>query len=320
LVGGESAIARLEDLTKGAAIRGVVPDALVTVVAVKWWGQALELTYKLPDGAVAQRLLYRDQEPALEVAQTGRPWSFDSDGALFRLVSEAKRIDLAYLFDPYLAVTTALVEPLPHQITAVYEEMLPRQPLRYLLADDPGAGKTIMAGLFIRELLVRGDLRRCLVVAPGSLVDQWQAELDEKFRLPFEILTADRIAAPRTGNPFNDADLLIARLDKLARDPELQVKLETCEDWDLIVFDEAHKLSATLDGDEVRKTKRRLLGEKARDLTRHLLLLNATPHSGKEADFQLFLGLLDPDRFEGHRRAGRIPRCRPPTRTISCAA
>jgi SNF2 family DNA or RNA helicase len=106
-----------------------------------------------------------------------RPWSFDGDGDLFRLVSEAKRIDLAYLFDPYLAVSTALVEPLPHQITAVYEEMLPRQPLRFLLADDPGSGRTIMTGLLMRELLVRGSLDRCLVITPGSLVDQWQMEL-----------------------------------------------------------------------------------------------------------------------------------------------
>ncbi len=309
---GGNRIARLEDLTRGASINGVLPDALVSVVDVRWFGStALELTYKVADGRVANTLLYRDDEPRLEVAAAGRPWSFDGDGGLFRLVSEAKRISLAYLFDPYLAVTTALVEPLPHQITAVYEEMLTRQPLRYLLADDPGAGKTIMTGLFIRELLVRGDLRRCLIVALGSLVEQWQQELDEKFKLPFSILTPDRIASPRTGNPFNDDDLLIARLDKLARDEDLQLQLEQSGDWDLIVFDEAHKLSASLQGDEVRKTKRRLLGERAGGLTRHFLLLTATPHNGKEEDFQLFMGLIDPDRFEGHRRGnakGPVPR------------
>lgn len=111
------------------------------------------------------------------------PWSFDGDGALFRLVSEATRIRLAYLFDPRLAVHTSFIEPLPHQITAVYGEMLARQPLRFLLADDPGAGKTIMTGLFIKELLLRGDLRRCLIVCPGSLVEQWQDELDQRFHL-----------------------------------------------------------------------------------------------------------------------------------------
>ena len=300
--------ARLEDLARGAAVGGVVPGETVTVVDVRWYGAAaIELTYKRREGTVANRLLYREDEGDLELAESGRPWSFDSDASLFRLAAEAKRISLAYLFDPYLAVTTAIVEPLPHQITAVYEAMLPRQPLRYLLADDPGAGKTIMTGLLIRELQVRGDLRRCLIVAPGSLVEQWQQELDDKFHLPFRILTRDQIEASRTGNPFTEDDLLIARLDKLARDDELQAKL-AATDWDLIVFDEAHKLSATLVGDEVKKTKRRLLGERARDLTRHFLLLTATPHNGKEADFQLFLSLLDPDRFEGHQRsAGEAP-------------
>ena len=123
------------------------------------------------------------------------PGASDADGALFRLVSEAYRIRLAYLFDPLIAVHTSQVEPLPHQITAVYETMLGKQPLRYLLADDPGAGKTIMAGLLIKELMIRGDLHRCLIVSPGNLVEQWQDELHRRFHLVFEILTNDRIEA-----------------------------------------------------------------------------------------------------------------------------
>ena len=130
-------------------------------------------------GRVANELLYRDDEPRLEIVETGRPWSFDGDDALFRPVSEAQRIRLAHLFDPVLAVRTSVVEPLPHQITAVYESMLPRQPLRFLLADDPGAGKTIMAGSLIKELIARGDLQRCLVVCPGGLAEQWR---DEPYR------------------------------------------------------------------------------------------------------------------------------------------
>ena len=169
---------KLEDLRANAAVRGVLADSLVTVVSVQWFGsEALELTYKTPAGKVANELLYRDDETRLEIVEVGRPWSFDGDGALFRLVSEAQRIRLAHLFDPVLAVHTSVVEPLPHQITAVYESMLPRQPLRFLLADDPGAGKTIMAGLLIKELIARGDLQRCLVVCPGSLAEQWQDEL-----------------------------------------------------------------------------------------------------------------------------------------------
>ena len=139
---------------------------------------------------------------------------------LFRLVSEAQRIRLAHLFDPVLAVHTSVVDPLPHQITAVYEAMLPRQPLRFLLADDPGAGKTIMAGLLIKELIVRGDLQRCLIVCPGSLAEQWQDELYRRFHLPFEILTNDKLEAARTGNWFLETNLVIARLDKLSRNEE----------------------------------------------------------------------------------------------------
>src|SRR6202042_3450943 len=147
---------RLEDLQPTAAIRGILPEQIVTVVSVQWFGsEALELTYKGPTGRVANELLYRPDEPRLEIVEQGRPWSFDGDGRLFRLVSEAHRIRLAHLFDPVLAVHTSLVEPLPHQITAVYKAMLPRQPLRFLLADDPGAGKTIMAGLLIKELIAR---------------------------------------------------------------------------------------------------------------------------------------------------------------------
>ncbi len=176
----------LEALQPRAAIRGILPDCAVTVVSVQWFGsEAVELTYKDPAGRVSNILLYRHDEPRLELVEEGRPWSFDGDGELFRLVSEAYRIRLAHLFDPVLAVHTSLVDPLPHQITAVYEAMLPRQPLRFLLADDPGAGKTIMAGLFIRELIARGDLQRCLVVCPGSLAEQWQDELYRRFHLPF---------------------------------------------------------------------------------------------------------------------------------------
>jgi SNF2 family DNA or RNA helicase len=207
-------MSKLEQLTPNAAVRGILPDGLVTVVSVQWFGsEALELTYKSPNGKVANELLYRHDEARIEVVELGRPWSFDGDGALFRLVSES--IHLAHLFDPVLAVHTSVVDPLPHQITAVYEAMLPRQPLRFLLADDPGAGKTIMAGLFIKELIARGDLHRCLVVCPGSLAEQWQDELYRRFHLPFEILTNDKLEAARTGNWFLETNLVIARLDKL---------------------------------------------------------------------------------------------------------
>ena len=297
---------RLEDLQPRCTVRGVVPDTTVTVVSVQWFGsEAVELTYKTPTGTVANELVFRDAETRLEVVANGPPWSFDGDGALFRLVSEAQRIRLAHLFDPVLAVHTSVVEPLPHQITAVYESMLPRQPLRFLLADDPGAGKTIMAGLLIKELIARGDLERCLIVCPGSLAEQWQDELYRRFQLRFEILTNDKLEAAHSRNWFLETDLVIARLDKLSRDEDVQRKLQAPDaGWDLVVCDEAHKLSATFFGGEIKYTKRYRLAQLLSGLTRHLLLMTATPHNGKEEDFQLFLALLDGDRFEGRFRDG----------------
>lgn len=296
-------MARLEDLTKGALVRGVLGDRVVKVVDITWHGSsALTLTYTDElTGKADQELLYREDEARLTVQTAGQAWSMDADGNLFRLVSEAKRISFAYLFDPFLAVQTSNLDPLPHQIEAVYEKMLPRQPLRFLLADDPGAGKTIMAGLFCKELMMRGDVERCLIIAPGSLIEQWQDELWQKFALPFEILTKDMIEAARSGNPFAERSLLIARLDHLSRNEELQAKLAVT-DWDLVIVDEAHKMAAHYIGGETKETKRYKLGRLAGSLARHFLLMTATPHAGIEEDFQLFLALLDGDRFEGKPR------------------
>jgi len=295
---------RLEELTKGTVVRGFIPNSLVTIIDAQWYGNdTVKLTYEDASGNLGHEIVFRDKESTLDLVTEGRPWSFTADGSLLRLVSEAHRIRLAHLFDPLLAVHTSLVEPLPHQITAVYGEMLTRQPLRYLLADDPGAGKTIMAGLLIRELLIRGDLHRCLVVCPGSLAVQWQDELYQKFHLRFDILTNDRLEAAHSGNAFSEMPLTIARLDKLSRNDELQDKLAKT-DWDLIICDEAHKMSASFFGGEIKPTKRYKLGQLLSTLTRHFLLMSATPHNGKEEDFQLFMALLDGDRFEGKFRDG----------------
>ncbi|HLL79282.1 MAG TPA: DEAD/DEAH box helicase family protein [Ktedonobacteraceae bacterium] len=193
-------MALLEDITPGVSIKGLLPGGSVTIVSVKRHGAtSVELVYSDAGGRLGSELLYGDDVASLEIVPAGLPWRFDADGTLFRLASEAYRIRLAYLFDPLLAVHTSRIEPLPHQITAVYETMLAKQPLRYLLADDPGAGKTIMTGLLIKELVLRGDLRRCLVVAPGNLVEQWQDELSQRFSLVFDILTNDRLEASASG-------------------------------------------------------------------------------------------------------------------------
>lgn len=297
-------MARLEDITVGSSVIGIAGNQPVTIVAVKWYGNAvLEITFKDARGQLASQLLYREDEARLNVAVDNLPWSFDADANLLRLTSEAYRIHLAHIFDPYLAVHTSAIEPLPHQISAVYQEMLPRLPLRYILADDPGAGKTIMTGLLIKELIVRGDLKRCLIVSPGNLAEQWQDELYHKFNLRFEILTNDRIESAVTGNVFTETSLCIVRLDKLSRNVEIQEKLRVT-DWDLIVCDEAHKMSATVWGGEIKYTKRFQAGRLLSSITRHFLLLTATPHNGKEEDFQLFMSLIDQDRFEGVARSG----------------
>ena len=205
---------KLEDIRKDAAVNGIAPGQVVRVVTTEPVGDnALMVYYRTADGQLAERMLSRTDEPSLSLAEVGRPWGFDAPGTEFKLALEAYRINLAYLFDPMLAVHTSNVEPLPHQITAVYESMLPRQPLRYVLADDPGAGKTIMAGLFMRELLMRADARRILVIAPGSLVEQWQDELYEKFGLAFALFGRELEQQSHTGNPFDDLDWLICRLD-----------------------------------------------------------------------------------------------------------
>jgi SNF2 family DNA or RNA helicase len=274
------------------------------VVQVARFGpDAMNLVFRV-DGRVGERLVYRGDEVAFELIDAGRTYGFDADGALLRLASEAYRIRLAHLFDPYLAVSASQIEALPHQITAVYGEMLPRQPLRFLLADDPGAGKTIMAGLLIKELLIRGDLDRCLIVAPGSLVEQWQDEMAEKFGLAFDVLTRDQIETSLTGNPFAERHRMIMRLDMAARSDELKAKLEAAPEWDLVICDEAHRMAASYFGGEVKETRRHKLGKLLGSRTRNLLLMSATPHNGKEADFQLFMGLLDADRFEGRFREG----------------
>ncbi len=295
---------RLEDLLPGVVVLGLVPDGPVTVVANRPAGkQAAVVAYRSADGRVDEVVVYRAREGELHPEEEGRPWSFTADPALFRLAAEARRIHLAYLFDARMGIHLSKIDPLPHQITAVYGEMLPRQPLRFLLADDPGAGKTIMAGLYMKELALRGDLQRCLIVAPGGLVAQWQDELDDKFGLKFDILTRDLIEASRTGDPFGERPMLLARMDHLSRNEDLTARL-AASDWDLVVVDEAHRMAAHYFGNDVTETKRYRLGKTLGSVARHFLLMTATPHAGKDEDFQLFMALLDSDRFEGKPRDG----------------
>ena len=295
---------KLEELTKDAQIDGLVPDTVVRLVNVDEIGPNARLVaYRNAQGKLEEQTVFRSDEHRLSLATAGRAWAFDADPAAFKLALEAYRISLAHLFDPLMAVHTSNVEPLPHQISAVYEAMLPRQPLRFVLADDPGAGKTVMAGLLIREMTLRADARRVLIVSPGSLSEQWQDELREKFGLDFELFSREKQEQSHSRNYFAEQDRLIARLDQLSRSEEYQNLLMQTE-WDLIVVDEAHKMSAHYFGNKLDETGRFKLGKLLGGLTRHFLLMTATPHNGKEEDFQLFMSLLDGDRFYGKFREG----------------
>ncbi len=291
-------MAALEDLRAQQRVHGVIPGVAVEVVSAQMHGaDAVQLVFRGPGGGFGERVLHRADEAELKLAdKSARP--FNADATRFKLVAEAQRVKLAGLFDPMLAVTTSDIRPLPHQLRAVYGELLPRTPLRFLLADDPGAGKTIMAGLYIKELMLREDVKRCLIVAPGGLVEQWQDELFLKFGLRFEFFTPDVTENAFGTSAFDEHPFLIARMDQVARNEELVAELERTE-WDLVVVDEAHRMGAHYFSGKLEKTKRFQLGETLGHIARHLLLMTATPHSGKEDDFQLFLTLLDRDRFEG---------------------
>ena len=293
---------KLEDIKIGAEIEGLIPNELAKIVAINPVGNnAITVYYKNHSGEVKEQLLFRDSEPNLSLAKSGLAWSFDSPSRDFKLALEALRIQMGFLFDPMMAIHSSNVEPLPHQISAVYESMLPKQPLRFVLADDPGAGKTIMAGLLIKELLMRADAQRVLIVAPGSLTEQWQDEMRDKFTIDFKLFSREQQELSPSGNYFDDENLLIARIDQLARAEDLQQKLRATR-WDLIIVDEAHKLSAHRFGNKVNKTQRYLLGELLGSITRHFLLMTATPHNGKDDDFRIWLSLLDSDRFYGDSR------------------
>lgn len=264
---------------------------------------------------------------------TGKRFHASNDG--FRLAWDALRLRNLAAYEPMAAVESSAIQPLPHQIRAVYDDLLPKVPLRFLLADDPGAGKTVMAGLYIKEMLMRGAAERVAIVVPGGLAEQWQRELHEKFNLDFMVFSptmslAAAAAASETdgvsaaehmtavsaasaaktasgiANPFAACPRLILRMDQIARNDDYMAWLRDVH-WDIAIVDEAHRMSATFrnaDG-AMERTSRFKLGEVLASTAENLLLMTATPHAGKEEDFQLFMSLLDPDRFAGRYTASR---------------
>jgi len=217
---------------------------------------------------------------------------FDGDGGLLRLGLEAYALGIAWEFNPYFGLSVSRVDPLPHQLEAVYDHLLKLSRVRFLLADDAGAGKTIMAGLLLRELQLRGLAERILVVCPANLAFQWQRELNEKFHETFRVLKGGDLRAQFGVNQWQDHNRIITSLD-LAKRADILPGLRQTH-WHLVIVDEAHRMSAR---DASHKSQRYKLGELLRDTTDHLLLLTATPHKGDPENFTLFLQLLDEDVY-----------------------
>ena len=235
-------------------------------------------------------------------------FTYDGDGCLLRLGLQAYSLGIAWEFDPYFGLSISRVDPLPHQLEAIYDYLLKLARVRFLLADDAGAGKTIMSGLLIRELKLRGLAERILIVCPANLAFQWQRELKEKFDEKFLVMKGRDIRDQFGVNQWIEQKQVITSLD-LAKREEILPGLRQVR-WDLIIVDEAHRMSWS---PPARKTARYALGELLRNTSDHLLLLTATPHKGDPANFSLFLQLLDEDAYADVKSIHEaMDRCRAP--------
>ena len=283
---------RVPELKPNHIVRGSIlpePIKIITTVPV---GESIKIIGEgLNSGKVHQPVLTAIQIAELELSPEIPP--FDGDPANFRLGIEAMRLGLAYEYDPYFSLSIARVDPLPHQLEAVYDYFLKLPRIRFLLADDPGAGKTIMAGLLIKELKVRGLIQRVLIVTPANLSFQWQRELRDKFRENFTVIRSDVLRANYGTNPWQEIDQVITSVSWVSRVEDAKESLMRSR-WDLIIVDEAHKMSAY---DEDKKTLAYQLGEALSEMTDHYLLMTATPHKGDPENFSLFLRLLDKDVY-----------------------
>ena len=303
-------------MSAGSDVAMPPPDSVITgpfwpgpvqVLSAQQRGASVQIkAVGAGDSKYYDRTLTLDQFRNQVQHLVGGIYSFDAEPRLFRLATEALRIHLAGTFDPEFAVSASQVDPLPHQLDAVYKHMLPLPRIRFLLADDPGAGKTIMAGLLMRELMQRGEVRRVLVLCPKALTDQWRREMWERFRERFTLLTGEAIAGAFGRNAWLENDRVVASVDLAVQDHILPGIEQSS--WDLIIFDEAHKLSAYRYGTaaKIDKTRRYQLAEALAKKTKHLLLMTATPHRGDDENFRLLLSLLDERVFaslSGMRRA-----------------
>lgn len=282
----------IDELKQDVVIRGSFFPEAIQIVLVTVLGSSVKVIGRgLSSNQVRDAILTPEQIEQLivEPSQT----QFDGDPKRFRLGIEAQRLGLAYEYDPYFSLSIARVDPLPHQLEAVYDYFLKMPRIRFLLADDPGAGKTIMAGLLLKELKARGLVSRTLIVAPASLTFQWQREMKDKFRENFEIIKGEMLRANYGLNPWQERDQVVTSISWVSRIDDARESLLRSH-WDLIIVDEAHKMSAYAND---RKTLAYELGESLSGMTDHYLLMTATPHKGDADNFCLFLALLDKDVY-----------------------
>lgn len=282
----------IDQLKPNIIVRGpIFPEPVQVIVAIPM-GSSVKLVGKgLNTNQVHEPILSPEQLAQLESTPEKEP--FDGDPTRFRIGIEALRLGLAYEYDPYFSLSIARVDPLPHQLEAVYDYFLAMPRIRFLLADDPGAGKTIMAGLLLKELKIRGLVKRTLIITPASLSFQWQREMKEKFREQFEVIRGDVLRANYGMNPWQERNQVVTSISWVSRIEDAKDSLLRSR-WDLIIVDEAHKMAAY---SADKKTLAYRLGESLSAMTDHFLLMTATPHKGDPENFCLFLELLDRDVY-----------------------
>jgi superfamily II DNA or RNA helicase len=282
-------------LQRGVLLEGDYWSEPVRILAVEHLGTRVKIeAVGINSSQFYQSILSAaDLKRVRVVDDTAR--DFGGRGEAFFLAMEAQRIRYAYQFDPLFAINVSQVEPLPHQIEAVYHYILRSPRIRFLLADDPGAGKTIMTGLLLKELKYRGLVRRTLIVVPGHLKDQWLREMKERFGETFTVVDRSVIDATWGRNVWQEQPQLITSMD-FAKQDDVMASLAEVR-WDLVVVDEAHKMAAYRYGEKMTKTDRYRLGELLSRTSNFLLFLTATPHRGDPENFRLFLDLLQPGLF-----------------------
>lgn len=282
-------------LESGNIVEGILPNEAVIIDKVKDIGGRLTITFI---GSKSQkrdsRIVTIEQAQKYNILTNEGEFNFSGDAHRFKLYAEAERINSAYQFDPLFAINCSIVDPLPHQVEAVYKYLLPQPKIRFLLADDTGAGKTIMTGLLLKEMIMRNQIERVLIVTPGGLTKQWQEdEMMVKFNLPFRLV--NRQVLNSEPYIFTTSNLLVASIDFLSQDDVRNSLAGTS--WDMVVFDEAHKLSAYDYGTKIYTSRRYAVAKLLSEQTEHLLLLTATPHRGRSDTFKRLMQLLDEDIF-----------------------